>query len=570
MTHLITEPQLTAAMAADVAGIGSAISEAHAAAAGRITSLMPAAADDVSSATAALFGTYAQEYRAIINEAASFHGLFARALVAAGSAYTQAEAANSSAVSGALSALTAPVKSLPVTATALVMGSSEMPIPDLTYVRDVVAKYIGPNLPGIELNPQALDTPSGLYPLFGPKDLTLDASVSRGLTILDNTIQQQLAAGNPVTVLGYSQSAIVSSLEMMKLNPVGAPSSLPISFTLLGDPMNPNGGVLERLAGLALPSLGVTGYGATAGNAFPANVYTVEYDGYADFPRYPLNVLSDVNALAGIIYLHDTYPDLTAAQLGSAITLQTQGPTLTTYHMIPTTNLPILQGLRGIPVVGQPLADLIQPDLKVLVNLGYGDPAHGYSTAPANVPTPLGLFPHLSQASIVSDLLTGSRQGITAAASDLSAAGFPSVSGLSSMSPTSLLSGMSHALTSISSPSAPALLSPASIDSFIGQLQAANTNIANGFTNAFGSAYSALLPTADLANALLTSMPSYDFSLFMSGIEDAVDGNLLGGLQYALFAPLAADTALALLGGGWELIVVVNAIVLGLGGQLSA
>jgi hypothetical protein len=129
---------------------------------------------------------------------------------------------------------------------------------------------------------------------------------------------------------------------------------------------------------------------------------------------------------------------------------------------------------------------------------------------------------------------------------------------------------MSHGLTSMTLPSAGALLSPAPIHSLIGQLQAANTNIANGFTNAVSSAYAALLPTADIATALVTSMPSYDFNLFMSGIERAVDGDLLGGLEYALVAPLAADAALARLGGGWELIIVVNAIVLGLGGQLSA
>ncbi|EUA34694.1 PE-PPE domain protein [Mycobacterium xenopi 3993] len=39
--------------------------------------------------------------------------------------------------------------------------------------------------------------------------------------------------------------------------------------------------------------------------------------------------------------------------------------------MIPTQNLPLLEPLRQVPVVGNPLADLLQPDLRVIVELGY-------------------------------------------------------------------------------------------------------------------------------------------------------------------------------------------------------
>jgi hypothetical protein len=52
-------------------------------------------------------------------------------------------------------------------------------------------------------------------------------------------------------------------------------------------------------------------------------------------------------------------------------------------------DLPLLDPLRGIPVIGNPLADLVQPDLRVIVDLGYGD---GY----ANVPTPASPYRTLS------------------------------------------------------------------------------------------------------------------------------------------------------------------------------
>jgi hypothetical protein len=356
---------------------------------------------------------------------------------------------------------------------------------------------------------------------------------------------------------------------MARLDPTGVPSSLPITFTLLGDPMNPNGGLLERLAGLTLPSLGITAYGATPSNSFPTNVYTVEYDGYADFPRYPIDVLSDLNALAGIVFLHDTYPDLTSTQLASAITLPTQGPTQTTYYLIPTQNLPILEPLRALPFVGNPIADLIQPDLKVLVNLGYGDPAYGYSTAPANVPTPLGLFPPIHPGTVLADLVAGTQQGFAAAAGDLSAGAFPS---LPSLSPSDISNALTALTQSTLAAPGPAGLPPLpgfSIDSLIEGLQAANTNIAGAFANAVSNGYSVLLPTADIATAVLISMPSYDLNLFLSGMLQVANGDPMG-LINAVGYPIAADTALLTLAGSWEAIVLVNAIVLMLGGQLTS
>ncbi len=44
--------------------------------------------------------------------------------------------------------------------------------------------------------------------------------------------------------------------------------------------------------------LGVTATGATPHNLYLTKIYTIEYDGVADFPRYPLNFVSDLNAIA--------------------------------------------------------------------------------------------------------------------------------------------------------------------------------------------------------------------------------------------------------------------------------
>lgn len=55
--------------------------------------------------------------------------------------------------------------------------------------------------------------------------------------------------------------------------------------------------------------------------------------------------------------------------------------------MIPTETLPLLDLLRVNPIWGNPLADLLEPSMRILVNLGYGSLTEGWNQGPANVPT---------------------------------------------------------------------------------------------------------------------------------------------------------------------------------------
>ncbi|MGB9226916.1 PE-PPE domain-containing protein, partial [Mycobacterium sp.] len=301
------------------------------------------------------------------------------------------------------------------------MGGSGEPIPTPDFIANNFNLYIQPFFQNF--TPQALFTPEGNYGLYtGVKSLTLDMSQAQGVQILDATILQQVGLGNTLVVKGESQSSTISSMVMPLLAAQGVPTNA-VSFVLTGDPNAPNGGLFERLVGLRIPALGITFNGATPDNLYPTTIWTQEYDGFADVPRYPINLLSDINSLAGIYYVHPTSGDLSHAQVGTAIQLPTTGPTMTTYEMIPTEHLPLLQPLRSIPLVGTPFADLLEPDLRVIVNLGYGDPNYGWSTAPANVPTPFGLFPSLNDMEKVPDLLaSGTQQGITAFTHDVSAA----------------------------------------------------------------------------------------------------------------------------------------------------
>ncbi|ETW21876.1 PE-PPE domain-containing protein [Mycobacterium gastri] len=579
MTNVITQPQLMATAAANIEGIRSAIAEANAAAAAPTTGLVAAAADEVSAAAATLFGAYAQEYQAVIKQAAVFHDTFAQALAAAATAYTEAEAVNAAMVSGALRAVTSPIASLlggaPVTAAAvggpaaapaalpipfdaLIMTGSGSPIPSLPYMQ-AVAPYISgtPN----QLLP--LNTPEGLYPLTQIKDLPLTQSVTTGVQILDNALfgpQGLITAGGNVAVLGYSQSAILSSMEMRQLILQGSPNTANLSFTLLGNPMAPNGGLLSRFPGLSMPALGLEFYGATPSNSgYQLSQYTLQYDGYADFPRYPLNFLSDLNAFLGIQFVHGDYPLLDPNNLPPGynmveLPVSPANNGLEHYYMITSPELPLLTPLRAIPVIGNPLADLVQPDLTYLVNLGYGDPRFGYSTGYADVPTRFGLFPSIDPVTFAGDMVGGAQQGVNAFVADIGAMLPTSLPDFSL--PAAALTGGSP--TSWALPSLPAATgSP--IDGIIDALKAANARFTDAISSAASDTYAMALPTADIINTLATKVPSYDVNLFLDGIRELANGDP-AGIVNAFGYPVAADVALLTLAGGFQTIVLLNGV----------
>jgi hypothetical protein len=62
---VIAAPEMAASAASDLAGIGSMIGEANAAAAVPTTGVMAAAGDEVSAAIASLFSSHGQEFQAL-------------------------------------------------------------------------------------------------------------------------------------------------------------------------------------------------------------------------------------------------------------------------------------------------------------------------------------------------------------------------------------------------------------------------------------------------------------------------------------------------------------------------
>ena len=91
----------------------------------------------------------------------------------------------------------------------------------------------------------------------------------------------------------------------------------------------------------------------------------------------------------------------------------------TTYVLIPTPNLPLLQPLREFGAfthtefLTTPLIDLIQPALRVLIETGYD------RSLPYGQPAPFRLIPMVNPITLTVDLVNAIGQGIHAAARDI-------------------------------------------------------------------------------------------------------------------------------------------------------
>jgi hypothetical protein len=94
MTFVTTQPEMLAAAANQLQGVGTAIAAQNAAVAAPTTGVVPAAADEVSALTAAQFANHAQTYQAVSAQAAAMHEMFVRMLSASAGSYATTEAAN--------------------------------------------------------------------------------------------------------------------------------------------------------------------------------------------------------------------------------------------------------------------------------------------------------------------------------------------------------------------------------------------------------------------------------------------------------------------------------------------
>ncbi|WIM89855.1 PE-PPE domain-containing protein [Candidatus Mycobacterium wuenschmannii] len=297
--------------------------------------------------------------------------------------------------------------------TALIMGYAETPTPMQSYVDQVMSLFIDPSKPLFDGQP----TYDGYSPLVVTTEEGADYQqvMAAGSAQLDAAIGKALTGPDDhVVVWGYSESSAIATQELVNLGDAGKFNPDQLQFVLLEDLNNPNGGFLERF-----PDLAGTPFPATpASTPYDVAIYSVQYSGSSDFPQFSSNLLADENAMAGFVNLHPLllpgYPSsFDFSSLGNAVLEPVSNPNLTTdYYLIPTQNLPLLDFGRDLG--GNTFADLIQPDMRVLIDLGYDYTGNADVVTAASMGTP-----DFDTTAVDAYLLAGANQGIMAALVDV-------------------------------------------------------------------------------------------------------------------------------------------------------
>ena len=309
---------------------------------------------------------------------------------------------------------------------ALIMNGTFEPVVTQAWIDQVMSNLITPTL-GYGYTGTAMTTPEEFWPVSGLTDLTFNKSIQVGYDLLNPRVHENIANNpySPQVVFGYSQSAIIASVEKRTLaaeypNLVDAP---PVTFELIGNPYRPNGGFLSRVPLVARVLTSSTNMTSTPTDTpFQTVDIARQYDLWADFPTYPLNLLSDINSLFGLVnhwYLPESVNGLLSG-LVQTVSLDPNSPNYnpdttvqqygdTTYYFIPSKNLPMFYPLRWIGL--GPVVDVFEPLVRVFVELGYD------RSAPAGQVVRARLLPGLNNLTIdnartfVSDVDDALRQG---------------------------------------------------------------------------------------------------------------------------------------------------------------
>lgn len=208
------------------------------------------------------------------------------------------------------------------------------------------------------------------YPasLFG-----MDASIAVAATGLERAVA---STSGDLIAAGFSQGAIAvgyAKEALMALPADERPAPDRLSFVTIGDPTGP-GGIMRILPGW-VPLIDLTPFRPPE-TPYDTVIVNGEYDGWADFPDRPWNLVSVINALMGIAYVHGHYEvipgglDISAVPAGNITTTTNSLGGTTTSYLLPTEHLPLLQPLRDIGIPEPIVAGIEQP-LKAVVDAGY-------------------------------------------------------------------------------------------------------------------------------------------------------------------------------------------------------
>jgi len=299
--------------------------------------------------------------------------------------------------------------------TALVVPGTGTPNANIVtnYMENARSRYMAPftSCTDNTCDLQGVNYPASFWPLGfignwcpGFTCDTWNDSVDTGVQNLDGELRGLLnTTSDNIVIFGYSQGGAVVSDELRNLGDLTPEERARLSVVTIGNAFNPDGGIFTRLGFLpTIPILNITfGPPMPTDTGIPIDSIGFQYDPVMYAPKYWSNPFAVLNALAAFDTVHGYYlapngNDPTAGlpygytdtELASILAGPCPGPNCRVdshgneYWMIPAKSLPIVDSVMGVipaPLqpVAKPVADLVSPVLKVLIDLGYdwsGDP----------------------------------------------------------------------------------------------------------------------------------------------------------------------------------------------------
>jgi diacyltrehalose acyltransferase len=194
---------------------------------------------------------------------------------------------------------------------------------------------------------------------YSQNPLAADRALRDGVAQVTDALQQ---SDGKVVIIGESMGSMVAWRVAEELAKSTDPREGDIRVVLIAPP---EVGVAEYFKeGTFIPILNYT-ISRIPESQYPTTIVIGEYDGWADPPDRPWNLVSSANALAGIAYVHGP-PSFTADV--SDLTPTVDGNVTT--HLVPTENLPLTQVFRDVGVPGA-LVDKADEVLRPVVDAGY-------------------------------------------------------------------------------------------------------------------------------------------------------------------------------------------------------
>jgi hypothetical protein len=255
-----------------------------------------------------------------------------------------------------------------------------------------------------DANPVIVDYPAGMIqgrlpaaflPGMGLDGPSVGESVVVGSDNLDAAIR---STGGQVRAIGLSEGTLVLDAEQTRLaHDPAAPPPDKLAFTMFGDPGGSHGFGQSLMAGLFPPGTFIPVVDYTMPEPVESQYDTTRvvaaYDGIADFPDRPDNVVSLANALFGAAFVHTPVAFTSPANVppqNIKTTTNSRGGTTTTY-LVPNQHLPLTLPLRYLGIPNETI-DQIDAVLKPMVDAGYSRNDNA-SSAPIAVDPVSGLDP---------------------------------------------------------------------------------------------------------------------------------------------------------------------------------